>query len=186
MPHPTCSIKGVLAALVVVGLLSAGLAAEPTGTNAWHEIGAWRVPMPKTKVLSGTELEIGGVRCALFGVRIPPSTAAEARDFLDAYMKACGQYFSIYNSDTPVSRSDRVPLVWLRIHGNSGWAQEALLRLGLAEVDFEGFENYAFRVGTKGGSGSEEFDWKNCLSDAKAFHEAGKKPFLDFDWPPKR
>jgi hypothetical protein len=51
--------------------------------------------MPKAKVLSGAELEAGGVRCALFGVRIPPSTAADVLEFLEAYIKACGRYFSI-------------------------------------------------------------------------------------------
>jgi len=71
------------------------LAAEPTGIDAWQEIAAWRVPMPKAKVLSGAELEAGGVRCALFGVRIPPSTAADVLEFLEAYIKACGRYFSI-------------------------------------------------------------------------------------------
>ncbi len=164
-----------------VSQFSAGLAGESKVTNAWQQIAAWRDPMPKVKVLSGTELEIGGVRCALFGVRIQQSSSSSARDFLEAYMKACGKYFSIYNSDAPISRSDGVPLVWLQIHGNSGWAQEALVRLGLAEVDFKGFEDYKFQVPAK--SGREEFDWKKCLSDAKAFHDAGKKPFLDFAWP---
>jgi hypothetical protein len=174
----------LLAAIIFAGLLSSSVADESGRTNAWHEIAAWRVPMPKAKVLTGTELEIGGVRCALFGVRVPQAEAARARDFLEAYIKACGGYFSIYNSDAPVSRGDGVPLIWLQIHGNSGWAQEALVRLGLAEVDFKGFEDYKFRVPTK--SGDEQFDWKKCLSDAKASREAGKRPFLDFDWPSKK
>ena len=176
-------MKHLFAAIIAGSLLSSGFAGE-SGTNAWHEIAAWRVPMPKVRVLSGTELEIGGVRCALFGVRVPQSAADRAQDFLEAYMKACGGYFSIYNSDAPISRSDGVPLVWLQIHGNSGWAQEALVRLGLAEVDYKGFEDYKFRVPTK--SGDEDFDWKKCLSDAKASYDAGKKPFLDFDWPSKK
>ena len=184
MPQSPFRMTKLLPAIIFAGLLSYSFAGESKGTNAWHQIAAWRVPMPKVRVLTGTELEIGGVRCALFGVRVPQSEAVRARDFLEAYIKACGGYFSIYNSDAPVSRSDGVPLVWLQIHGNSGWAQEALVRLGLAEVDFKSFEDYKFRVPTK--SGDEQFDWKKCLMDAKAFHDAGKKPFLDFDWPHKK
>ncbi len=140
--------------------------------------------MPKVRVLSGTELEIGGVRCALFGVHVPQVSETKARDFLEAYMKACGGFFSIYNTAAPISRSDGIPLVWLSIHGSPGWAQEALLRLGLAAVDFKGFEDYKFQVPAK--SGDKEFDWKNCLREAKASHDAGKKLFLPFDWPPKK
>jgi hypothetical protein len=170
--------------IVTVCLVSAGLADESKKSDAWQQIDAWRMPMPKVRVLSGTELEIGGVRCALFGVSVPQVSATKARDFLEAYMKSCGGFFSIYNDDAPVSRSDGVPLVWLSSHSNPGNAQEALLKLGLAEVDYKGFEDYKFQASEK--SGLKEHDWKNCLKEAKAFHDAGKKLFLPFDWPSKK
>ena len=176
-------MKRFFASIIAGSFLLSGLAGEGKKTDAWKQIAAWQEPMPEAKVLSGTELEIGGVRCALFGVRVPESSAASAKDFLKTYMKTFGGGYTIYNSAWPVSRSDGVPLIWLIGESNSGWAQEALVRVGLAEVDFKGFENYKFQL--PGKARNYDFDWKKCLRDAKADHDAGKKPFLGFDWPPK-
>ena len=158
-------------------------AQEIKNDDAWKRIASWRVPMPTVTVLSGEELMISGIRCRLFGVKLPKDIkiAARAKRFLELYVKDYGRYYSIYNYSNPVSSSDGVPLIWFRGHGEGGWAQETLVQAGLLDVDYRGFEEYHFRVPTK--AGDEEFDWKGCFKKALASHQAGKKPHILFDWP---
>jgi hypothetical protein len=159
-----------------------------TNREAWKKIAGWREPMPKVNVLSGNELEIGGVRCRLFGVHVPTNaeTAGRAKRFLELYMKTFGDYYTIYNSDHPVTAEDGVPLIWLLGHSNGGWAQEALVEAGLADVDYSGFESYRFY--TPGKSGTVECDWKQCLKNAIARNKNGERPQVcsvspNFSWP---
>jgi hypothetical protein len=156
--------------------------------DAWKTIANWREPMPKVAVLSGCELKIDGIRCRLFGVRDSKDaeTAKRAKRFLELYMQTFGDYFTIYNAHRPVNSKGGIPLIWLLGHSNGGWAQEALVEAGLAEVDYRGFENYHFS--TPGKATDEDVDWKKCFKDAVATHGAGKKPkvcFVEptFDWP---
>jgi hypothetical protein len=171
---------------VFLCLVCSSQAAEPKNKAAWEKISSWRVPMPKATVVNGCELMIDGVRCRLLGVRLPKDAtqAASAKRFLELYMKDYGDYFSIYNDNSPVSSKDGVPLVWLSGHGNGGWAQETLVQAGLLSVDYGGFEGYRFRVPAK--DGEKEFDWKACLKEAASSHRAGKKPNVNFAWPESR
>lgn len=139
--------------------------------------------MPRVTVSSGNELIIDGIRCRLFGVKLPKdiNIAARAKRFLELYVKDYDRYYSIYNDNDPVSSDDGVPLIWFRGHGEGGWAQETLVQAGLLDVDYRGFEEYYFRVPTK--AGYKEFDWKGCFKEALASHQAGKKPHILFDWP---
>jgi hypothetical protein len=150
---------------------------------AWQKIASLLGQVQDVKVLSGNELEIEGVHCRLFGVRLPTDEDAKdnAKRFLSRYIDYFGGYFSIYNDMKPINDKDGVPLVWLLGHSNEGWAQEALVRAGLATVDYNGFENYKFS--TPGKSGEVEFDWKECLQDAEAAFKAGKKAEFHFGWP---
>jgi hypothetical protein len=138
--------------------------------------------MPRVTVLSGNELMIKGIRCRLFGVKLPKDIkiAASAKRFLELYVKDYDRYYSIYNDSNPVSSSDGVPLIWFKGSGEGGWAQETLVQAGLLEVDYSGFEEYHFQVPREG---LEEFDWKECFKEALASHQAGKKPHILFDWP---
>ncbi len=176
-----CAAIAIVAA--VLCLIASSNAAEPKGDQAWKTIAGWFGPKPKVTVLSGCELLIGGVRCKLFGVRLPDDDvkAAQAKRFLELYMKDYGSWFSIYNAHSPVSSRDSTPLVWLKGHGNGGWAQETLVQAGLVVIDYTGFEHYTFRVPVK--SGQKLFDWKRCLGDAVSWREAGKKPNVNFSWP---
>jgi hypothetical protein len=157
-------------------------AQEIKNDDAWRRIASWRVPMPRVTVLSGNELMIKGIRCRLFGVKLPKDIkiAASAKRFLELYVKDYDRYYSIYNDSNPVSSSDGVPLIWFKGSGEGGWAQETLVQAGLLEVDYSGFEEYHFQVPRKG---LEEFDWKECFKEALASHQAGKKPHILFDWP---
>lgn len=177
-------------ATLVSLLTMCGLRAEDqTNTEAWKKIVGWDGhPMPKVTVLSGNELEIDGIRCRLFGVRIPTDaeTAKRSKRFLELYMETFGQYYTIYNSSQPVTSKDGVPLIWLLGHSNGGWAQESLVEAGLAVVDYRGFEEYRFY--TPGKSGQVECDWKKCLEEAISANKAGKRPKVcsvqpSFDWP---
>ena len=183
MTRITISITTTLAFLCLV---CSSQEVESTNRAAWKKISSWRVPMPKVRVVSGCELLIDGVRCRLFGVQLPKDAAqaASAKRFLEFYIKNYGDYFSIYNTDNPVSSKDGVPLIWLHGHGNGGWAQETLVEAGLLSVDYGGHEEYRFRVPAK--SGEEEFDWKKCLKEAVSSHQAGKKPNVNFDCPESR
>lgn len=137
------------------------------------------------KVLSGNELEIEGVRCRLFGVRLPASDDAkhDAWRFLACYIAHSGGYFSICNTDDPVNDKNGVPLVWLS-YSSEGWAQEALVRAGFATVDYAGFENYKFYTVEK--DGPTDYDWKECLREAESEWKAGKKAGFAFRCPERR
>lgn len=165
------------------GSLCYSCGAEPGSTVAWAKLASLRAPMPETTVLNGCELIIGGVRCRLLGVKLTENAEerANAKRFLERYLKNYGAYFSIYNDQSPVSSEDGTPLVWLRGHGNGGWAQETLVQAGLVAVDLSGMEEYRFQTHRK--SGREEFDWKRCLREAEASHRSGAKPNVNFDWP---
>jgi len=158
-------------------------AQEVKNSDAWERIASWRVPMPPVTVLSGNELMIGGIRCRLFGVKLPHDIkiAADAKRFLELYVKDYGRYYSIYNDGNPVSSNDGVPLIWLQGHGEGGWAQETLVQAGLLDVDYRDFEKYHFKIPTK--VGYEDYDWKKCFKEALATHQAGAKPNILFDWP---
>jgi len=158
-------------------------AQEIRNSDAWKKIASWREPMPRVTVLSGNEMLIGGIRCRLFGVKLPKDikTAAHAKRFLELYVKDYRPYFAIYNSDSPISSKDGVPLIWFQGTGEGGWAQETLVQAGLLDVDYRGLEKYRFKVATK--AGYEEFDWKTCFKEALASHQAGEKPHILFDWP---
>jgi hypothetical protein len=151
--------------------------------DAWKRIVSWRVPMPNVTVLSGNELMIDGIRCRLFGVKLPQEIkiAARAKRFLELYVKSYGRYYSISNTSNPVSSNDGVPLIWFKGSGEGGWAQETLVQAGLLDVDYMGFEEYHFQVPAK--ARDEEYDWKSCFKEALASHQAGKKPNIVFDWP---
>jgi hypothetical protein len=181
MRNFTASITACIFCLPVIAQ-----AQTPNKEDIWKTIASWHVPMPKVEVLSGNELMIGKTRCRLFGIRSPkdPAQAAKAKRFLELYMEDYGDYFSIYNTESPISDKDGVPLIWLAGHGNGGWAQEALVQAGLADIDFARFELYRFQVPAK--SGLEEKNWKKCLRDAKAAERAGKQPNINFDWPEAR
>jgi hypothetical protein len=155
----------------------------PPEKIAWQKIAALQSPVLEVKVLSGTDLEIEGVHCRLFGVRVPANEEAKdnAKRFLSKYMECFGGYFSIYNDWKPINDKDGVPLIWLLGHSNEGWAQEALVRAGLATVDFKGFEDYKFSTPAK--DGEKEFDWKECLREAEAAFKAGNKAKFTFGWP---
>lgn len=73
--------------------------------------------MPRARVLRGNELIIGGIRCRLFGVKLPKDIkiAASAERFLELYVKDYGRYHAFYNDTNPVSSSDGVPLVWFKV-----------------------------------------------------------------------
>jgi hypothetical protein len=159
-------------------------AQEIRNDDAWKKIDSWRMPMPSVKVLSGNELMIGGIRCRLFGVKLPQDVkvAAQAKRFLELYVRDYGRYYSIYNTESPVSSKDGVPLIWFQGIGEGGWAQETLVQAGLLDVDYSGFEKYHFRVPVIRG-GEEEYDWKRCFKEALASHQAGEKPHILFDWP---
>src|SRR5450432_3443659 len=94
--------------LVFLCFVCSSQEAVATNTAAWKKISSWRVPMPKVTVVSGCELIIDGVRCRLFGVQLPKDAAqaASAKQFLELYIKGYGDYFSIYNTDNPVSAID--------------------------------------------------------------------------------
>jgi hypothetical protein len=158
-------------------------AQEIKNDDAWKRIVSWRVPMPRVTVLSGNELMIDGIRCRLFGVKLPQDIkiTARAQRFLELYVKSYGRYYSIYNTNNPVSSSDGVPLIWFQGSGDGGWAQETLVQAGLLDVDYSGFEEYHFQVPAK--ARDEEYDWKRCFKEALASHQAGKKPNIVFDWP---
>jgi hypothetical protein len=151
--------------------------------DAWKQIAAWRGSEHKITVLNGCELVIDGVRCRLFGIRLPKddALAARAKRFLELYVKYYGNDVFVYNTNHPVSSRDGVPLVWLQGSGSGGWAQETLVQAGLARVDYSGFEDYHFLL--PGKARDYDFDWKKCLKDAVASHEAGKKPDIYFAWP---
>jgi hypothetical protein len=158
-------------------------AEEIKNDDAWKRIVSWRVPMPRVTVLSGNELMIDGIRCRLFGVKLPQDIkiAARAKRFLELYVKIYGRYYSIYNTNSPVSSNDGVPLIWFQGHGDGGWAQETLVQAGLLDVDYTGFEEYHFQVPAK--ARDVEYDWKRCFKEALASHQAGRKPNIVFDWP---
>jgi hypothetical protein len=135
-------------------------------------------------VLSGNELEIQGVRCRLLGIRLlaDEKVSLDAKRFLTRYMEHFGGYFSIWNDHDPVNDIDGVPLIWLFGHSNEGFAQEGLVKVGLASVDFAQLTDYQFRVLGKDGD-RHVFDWKQCLSDAEADWNVGKKASFRFGWP---
>lgn len=176
----TYSILSFVALFCSIGSIDAQ---ETKKVDAWKKVDSWREPMPRVKVLSGNELMIAGIRCRLFGVKLPRDNkiAAQAKRFLELYVKDYGRYYSIYNTESPVSSKDGVPLIWFQGIGEGGWAQETLVQAGLLEVDYSGFEKYHFRVPVKGGE--EEYDWKRCFKEALASHQAAKKPNVLFDWP---
>lgn len=158
-------------------------AQEIKNDDAWKRIASWRVPKPSVTVLSGNELMIDGIRCRLFGVKLPQDTkiAARAKRFLELYVKTYGRYYSIYNSHSPVSSNDGVPLIWFQGSGEGGWAQETLVQAGLLDVDYRGFAEYHFQVPTK--ARDVDYDWKKCFREALSSHQAGKKPNIVFPWP---
>jgi hypothetical protein len=158
-------------------------AQEIKNDDAWKRIVSWRVPMPRVTVLSGNELMIDGIRCRLFGVKFPQDIkiAGHAKRFLELYVKSYGRYYSIYNTNSPVSSNDGVPLIWFQGHGDGGWAQETLVQAGLLDVDYSGFEEYHFQVPAK--ARGEEYDWKRCFKEALASYQARRKPNIVFDWP---
>ena len=175
-------------AAIAVGLLcvvTQARADEPKKADAWKKIASWRVPMPKAKELSGNELMIDGVRCRLFGVELTKDAVrnANAKRFLEHYMRDYGDYYSIYNDGNPVSDKDGVPLIWLKGHGNGGWAQEALVQSGLVRVNYTGFEKYHFF--TPGKDRDEDVDWKKCFKDAEAVFRSGQRPNVNFVIPEK-
>jgi hypothetical protein len=151
----------------------------------WKRLAKLQAPIYGVKVLNGRELVIAGVRCRLFGIRLPDDEAAKAKAkrFLELYVHGYGGYFFIYNTESPVSDRDGVPLIWLQGSGNGGWAQQTLVQAGLAIVDYAGFEDYKFRVPGKIGFAYPEYNWKECFRDAEADRAAGKNPNISFDWP---
>jgi hypothetical protein len=126
---------------------------------------------------------IDKIRCRLFGIKLPEDAeqAAKAKRFLELYMQECGNYFSIYNTSNPISAEDGVPLIWLKGHGNSGWAQQTLLEADLVKLDFEKVKDYRFTVPAK--SGDKDFNWKQCFDYAFAARRDGRKPTVFFEWP---
>ena len=55
-------------------------AQEIRNDDAWKRIDSWREPMPRVKVLSGNELMIAGIRCRLFGVKLPQDNKIAAQE----------------------------------------------------------------------------------------------------------
>lgn len=176
--------KRITLVLVAFSLINPGHAEDTVPNANWRKIAALRVPIKDVRVVSGNEVEIAGVRCRLFGIEIPDRVKDEAKRFLELYMKDYGAYFSIYNDNAPLNDKDGTPLIWLKGHGNGGWAQETLVQAGLATPSYSGFEGYEFTTPRK--EGVRKFDWKACLKDADAAHKAGHPPNVNFKWPQQK
>jgi hypothetical protein len=153
----------------------------------WKKLAALRPPIKTIQAVGGSELQIDGVRCRLFGVRIPddPTTRAMAKRFLELYVEDHKGYFVIYNDNAPITDSNGLALIWLQGSNYGGaTAQEALVQARLARVDYAGFEGYRFRVLMK--AGHVDFDWKDRLKSAELDAKKGKSPEVMFNWPERK
>jgi hypothetical protein len=134
-------------------------------------------------VTGPTTMRINGVDCRLLGVTPPTDKQrqVQAQKFLEMYVAEHGRYYSIYNDNEPICDTDGNPLIWIFGHGNSGKAQEALVRAGLAQLGYKGLEKYTFTTPTE--SGYKPCDWQQILLNAKKSYEKGEELYVTFEWP---
>src|ERR1700674_4173798 len=90
--------------LFMLALGSVTLIAKTETDDQWKRLVALRAPIKRVGVLSGSDLQIDGIRCRLFGIRLPedPKVRALAKRFLALYMKDSGGYFYVYNVTAPI------------------------------------------------------------------------------------
>lgn len=138
----------------------------------------------KVEVLSGTTFKFSGIQCQLLGVKESgdPKVREQAKRFTTLWFKSIGNYFGIYNSDSPLQLKDRTCVVWLLGYDSTmSCLSEQLVRAGLVEVDTESQKGYTFEVPTKASSRKEE--WEKILQKAEKDRSKGVGPTVSFKWP---
>lgn len=140
---------------------------DATVTESWKKLRLMTRPY-EVVVTSATEIIVNGIKCRLFGIKPPEDKNRSdlAKHILELCVASYGGYFSIYNTDEPVSDKDGVPLIWCAGHGDDRWVQELLVQEGVVDVDISGYEGYSFS--TLGKNGFKPQNWKLIFSDAIA------------------
>ena len=158
-------------------------------------------PRPSdTSVIGATTIRCCDVPCRLLGIKEPDDPAArkKAEEFTRAWFKhhvdgivrrhpdldipSIG--IQIRNYWNPLVDKDGVAVVWIGMAAaGHPCLNEDLVRVGLVEIEIEKWKDYTYQESSK--EGHYDYNWLGRLQEAKDEYASGKRPELDFEWPPK-